>query len=86
MAIPVVFFYLMKALPDRIRDMVPLHVEYWRSRDLEGYSGGPFADRTGGMILFETTNLETAVGLVNADPFVTADLLDARWVKEWRPE
>jgi uncharacterized protein YciI len=81
-----VFFYFMKASSDRIRDTVPLHVQYWKTRDLNGYSGGPFSDRTGGLITFEATNLETAAELVTADPFVTQNLIETKWVKEWLAE
>ncbi len=80
------FFYLMKPLPEGIREAVPLHVEYWKSRNLAGYSGGPFADRSGGLIVFEATSLAEATRLVEADSFVKRDLLQSRWVKEWMPE
>lgn len=51
------YFYFMKNDPDRIRSVVPLHVEYWKGSGLEGYMGGPFADRSGGLITFEAENL-----------------------------
>jgi hypothetical protein len=43
----------MKKEADKIQSVVPLHVEYWRQRNLKGYMGGPFADRSGGLITFE---------------------------------
>ncbi|HEX9163861.1 MAG TPA: YciI family protein [Thermoanaerobaculia bacterium] len=82
----IVFFYLMKPLPYRIREAVPLHVEYWKGLHLAGYSGGPFADRSGGMIMFELASVDAAMPLVDADPFATSGLLEWRWVKEWLPE
>ena len=80
------FVYLMKHAPDRVRETVPSHVEYWRSRNLAGYTGGPFADRSGGLILFNAADLDAATALADADPFVKGDLLEARWLKEWLPE
>jgi hypothetical protein len=48
------FFYLMKNEPERVRVAVPRHVSHWRELRLTGYLGGPFEDRTGGLITFET--------------------------------
>ena len=81
-----VYVYTMKHLPDRIRELVPKHVEYWKSRHLDGYAGGPFADRSGGLIVFDATTVEDANGLADADPFVTHGLIETRWVKEWLPQ
>jgi uncharacterized protein len=81
-----VFLYFMKKDPDLIREIAPSHAVYWKTRQLERYLGGPFADRTGGLITFETTTIERAMELVEGDPFMTHDLLDAKWVQEWEPE
>jgi hypothetical protein len=51
------YFYLMRDEPDRVRATVPKHVSHWRSLGLTGYVGGPFADRTGGLIMFEIGRL-----------------------------
>lgn len=80
------YVYFMKRLPDRIRDLVPEHVEYWTSRHLGGYSGGPFADRSGGLILFDAKTVEDAIAIADADPFVTNGVIETRWVKEWLRE
>ena len=81
-----VYFYIMKKEPEKIQSVVPLHVEYWRQGDLKGYTGGPFADRSGGLITFEAERIEEATGIVMNDPFVSEDLLDDKWVKEWMVE
>jgi len=81
-----VFFYFMRNRPDRIREIVPSHIDYWKTSRLEKYLGGPFADRTGGLISFETTSLDKAPEIVEKDPFVTHDLIDMKWIKEWMPE
>ncbi len=77
------YFYFMKKNPDKIQQVVPAHVEYWKNSHVEGYSGGPFGDRSGGMITFKAENLERAEQLADQDPFVIEDLLDNRWLKEW---
>jgi uncharacterized protein YciI len=80
------YIYFMKPLEGPIRETVPLHVEYWRSRNLAGYIGGPFADRSGGLITFEAANAEEAAATVEADPFIARGVIETRWLKEWAPE
>jgi uncharacterized protein YciI len=76
----------MKNAPEKIGEIVPKHVEYWQSLNLNGYRGGPFADRTGGLILFELDNLEEAADIISNDPFGLEDLLEQKWIKEWMVE
>lgn len=77
------FFYFMKKEPEKIKASVPLHVEYWHKLKLNKYIGGPFSDRTGGLITFESESVEDATRLVMDDPFVIQDLLESKWIKEW---
>ncbi len=77
------FFYFMKNEPEKIRAAVPQHIEYWHSLKLNKYLGGPFSDRSGGMITFEAENIEEATRITNNDPFVAQDLLESKWIKEW---
>jgi uncharacterized protein YciI len=81
-----VFFYLMTAAPERVRPLVPAHVAYWKDAHLDDYMGGPFADRSGGLITFSAGDIAEAARIVEADPFVTGDVVRSRWVKEWAPE
>lgn len=81
-----VFFYFMKKEPEKIKAVVPLHVEYWHKLKLNKYIGGPFDDRTGGLITFETENIEKATSIIMNDPFVLQSLLESKWVKEWAVE
>ena len=80
------YFYFMKNEPDKIGSHVPAHIAYWKNAKLPSYSGGPFADRTGGLIIFDAEDLPKAEEIVNKDPFVTADLIENGWVKEWVQE
>lgn len=78
-----VFFYLMTNNPEKVRIIVPEHISYWKGSKPFNYSGGPFSDRRGGLILFEAENIEMATKLAMNDPFVVQDLIESRWVKEW---
>lgn len=77
------YFYLMRDAPDRVDSAAPEHAAYWRDRGLGHYLGGPFADRSGGLITFDVASAAEAERLVADDPFVREDLLEGRWVKEW---
>ena len=77
------YFYLMRDAPDRVRAAAPDHAAYWRALGLRDYLGGPFADRSGGLITFDVVSAAEAERLVAEDPFVREDLLEGRWVKEW---
>lgn len=82
----IVHFYSMRPEADRIRDVAPRHAAYWKELRLSGYEGGPFADRTGGLITFETGSVEEAERVVASDPFVREGLLESWVVKQWVPE
>jgi uncharacterized protein YciI len=77
------YFYLMRDAPDRVRAAAPAHAAHWRALGLRDYLGGPFADRSGGLITFDSGSVAEAEQLVAHDPFVREDLLEGRWVKEW---
>ncbi len=76
-------FYLMSDAPARVQTVAPEHAAYWRGLGLPGYLGGPFRDRSGGLITFEAGSVSEAERLVANDPFVREDLLEGRWLKEW---
>ena len=80
------YIYFMTDEPQRVREVAPWHASYWRGLGLREYLGGPFADRSGGLITFEAGSGEDASELVANDPFVRAGLLESRWVKEWQVE
>ena len=80
------YFYFNRNEPEKIRQVVPAHAQYWKAANLNGYMGGPFADRTGGLISFVTSSWEAATAIVQQDPFILNDLIDQKWIKEWIPE
>jgi uncharacterized protein YciI len=82
----IVHVYSMKPEPERVRGVAPEHAAYWRDLGLSGYLGGPFADRSGGLITFEADSVQAAERVVAADPFVREELLEDSIVKQWVPE
>lgn len=79
------YAYVMKDEPDRVRAVAPLHAAYWHDLELPGYLGGPFGDRSGGLITFEAEDGSVARRLVDQDPFVREALLESSWLREWTP-
>lgn len=80
------YFYFNRTESEKIRQVVPAHVQYWKSVNVKDYMGGPFADRTGGLISFVASSVEEATAIIHQDPFVLNDLIDQKWIKEWIPE
>jgi uncharacterized protein len=81
-----VYFYFNSFEPEKVRQVVPAHVQYWHTAGLDGYRGGPFSDRTGGLITFSASSLEEATEIIQRDPFVQEGLIDQNWIKEWLAE
>ena len=78
-----IYFYFNRNEPEKTRQVVPAHVQYWQSVNPDGYLGGPFADRSGGSISFVASSLEEAIEIIMQDPFVINDLIEQKWIKEW---
>jgi uncharacterized protein YciI len=78
--------YVMADKPERVREIAPVHVAYWGAASLDHYLGGPFGDRTGGLITFDVKSQKLAEQLASGDPFRRAGLLKSHWLKEWAAE
>jgi uncharacterized protein YciI len=63
--------------------VAPSHAEYRLKLSLEGYSGEPFADRSGGLIMFKAESMKEAEHKIGNDPFVKESLIEQSWLKEW---
>ncbi len=81
-----VYFYFNRNEPEKIRQMVPAHVQYWKTANPKKYLGGPFGDRTGGLISFVAPSFQEAMEIILKDPFILEDLIEQKWIKEWIPE
>jgi uncharacterized protein len=77
------YVYFMAGDPTRVRNAAPSHTEHWQRLRLREYRGGPFADRTGGLITFVVDEPAQAASAVARDPFVREGLLERYWLKEW---
>ncbi len=78
-----VFLYFMKNDVEKIRQITPNHIRYWKENKPTRYSGGPFGDRSGGLIIFEARDMDVAEALALNDPFVIEQLIEIKWIKEW---
>jgi uncharacterized protein YciI len=82
----IAFFFTMKKEPDLIKALVPEHIKYWKELNLADYKGGPFFDRSGGLITFSSDDLEQANKIVSGDPFVKWHLISDKHIKVWIAE
>lgn len=80
------YFYLMADDPERVSETAPRHAAYWHQLAPQGYLGGPFADRSGGLITFETETDALAREMVAEDPFLGSGLLSSWWLEPWLAE
>jgi hypothetical protein len=80
-----VYCYWMTEDPGEIQRTAAEHAAYWLRLGLPEYVGGPFGDRSGGLITFEAPAKERADQLVSDDPFQRAGLIGDWWLKVWVP-
>jgi uncharacterized protein YciI len=78
------YVYFMKDEAARVRDVAPQHAQYWSQTGSEE-RGGPFSDRSGGLIIFEAADEAAAGKTVARDPFQRAALPEQWWLKGWEP-
>jgi hypothetical protein len=74
----------MKDEAARVREVAPHHARYW-SETGSAERGGPFSDRSGGLIIIDAADEGAAGQLVANDPFQRAALLEQWWLKAWQP-
>jgi uncharacterized protein YciI len=77
------FIYFLREDIDTIRGSLGQHVRYWKSLELDHYVNGPFADRSGGLIVFSSDSPEKAGRIIAEDPLLKAGAVDQYWLKEW---
>lgn len=80
-----VYAYFMSGDANRVRSIAPSHAAHWQDLALEDYLGGPFSDRSGGLITFIVDDRAQAEAAVTRDPFVREGLIERYWLKEWEP-
>jgi uncharacterized protein YciI len=77
------YFYTMSDDANRIRELAPAHVAYWHELSPDNYQGGPFSDKSGGIITFEAENDRIADCYVINDPFYAGNVFSESKLKEW---
>jgi uncharacterized protein YciI len=80
-----VYVYSMADDPAAVRRVAPRHADYWQGLHLADYAGGPFGDRSGGLITFSADDGAQAEAVVAGDPFVREGLLERHSLKGWEP-
>lgn len=78
-----VFCYFMEFEPAKLKTLIPAQIEYWQKYAPEKFTGGPFKDRSGGMLSFSAQDITEAEEICKADPFVKSGLVREYWVREW---
>jgi len=46
------YSHLLNDHPERVRVVAPMHAARWKALGLTHYQGGPFEDRSGGLVTF----------------------------------
>ena len=78
-----VFCYFMKFEPAKLKTLIPEQIEFWQKHAPSTFTGGPFKDRSGGMLTFSAPDLSAAEEICKGDPFVKSGLVEEYWVREW---
>ena len=80
------FVYKLRIIVDRAlyEPYLPAHLAYLAELDAAGVLvlSGPFADRTGGLIIVRAPSLEAARAIAEADPLVLNEV-DSYELHEW---
>ena len=69
--------------PARLKTVIPAQIKYWEEHAAVNFTGGPFKDRSGGMISFTAADLAAAENICKGDPFVKEGMVKEYWVREW---
>jgi len=77
------FMYLLVEDIDTVKKNLGPHVAYWKSMTFDHFQNGPFADKSGGMIIFSADSPEQAEKLVSQDPLLQEQAIENYWLREW---
>jgi len=78
-----VFMYILTDEIEVIQKSLGRHIKYWKSLDLPYYKNGPFADKSGGLIIFSAADKKEAEDIVSNDPLLNEKAVADYWIKEW---
>jgi uncharacterized protein YciI len=77
------FIYFLNEDIGNTQKFLGKHVTYWKSMKFEYFKNGPFADKSGGLIIYSSGSLEMAREIVANDPLILGNAVKQDWVKEW---
>lgn len=77
------FMYILGDDIDTVTKNLGQHVRYWKDLGLEYYKNGPFADKSGGLIIFTVTSHAEAERILAKDPLIKEKAIEQYWLKEW---
>lgn len=80
-----IFFYFFKKGEEEISEAIAQQTDYWTNMSPDGFLGGLFADKSGGLITFEAGSVEEAERYVSNDPLAKKGLIEQKYIKEWMP-
>ncbi|PIC69864.1 hypothetical protein CSV77_11385 [Sporosarcina sp. P16b] len=78
--------FLHMIQPEKNAEVLPRHIEYLDRLDEQGkiFARGPFADQSGGLIIYRADSFEEALQLAEADPHVIEKVRRLE-LKKWNP-
>lgn len=77
------FMYILADDLATVQASLGRHVSYWKELKFDYFRNGPFADKSGGMILFSSTSLDDAQKIVSQDPLLQNKAIRDYLLKEW---
>ena len=77
------FTYFLNDDVENTQKFLGKHVKYWKSMKFEYFKNGPFADKSGGLIIFSSGSIEMAQDIVANDPLLLGRTVQQYWLKEW---
>ncbi len=78
-----IFIYFLGDDIDKVKENLGQHVNYWKEQKFDYYKNGPFADKTGGLIMFSAESHEKAQQVISRDPLLTEKVIKQFLLKEW---
>ncbi|HWK79231.1 MAG TPA: YciI family protein [Thermomicrobiales bacterium] len=70
---------------DRRLEVRPRHREYLKSMLAQGklHESGPFADDSGGIVIYEAADVAEVEDILANDPYAPAGIIASRTIREW---
>jgi uncharacterized protein YciI len=77
------YFYFLTGDTAHVARVARSHGRYWHSLHLLQFRGGPFSDRSGGLITFAARDEAEAARAIAGDPFIREGVIGQHWLRPW---